>query len=160
MAAALLVLFLVAQVVLALAVGASIAVRLRERRILGVVVAQELAGPGPRVLGALVILAGLGAAIAARGEIGLGYSLPPLGLALMFVALRPGTADRVCGRDGVRRGWYVRALEELDEWRITGDHLRFRVRGQWEAVPLAAAEQASFETRLRDAIPDRESPFR
>ena len=107
-----------------------------------------------------MLLLGHVAAFGAREELALGWTIPPLATAIAFVILRPASADRICGTKGVRRGWYVRSFEQLEEWRLTGDHLRFRLRGEWEAVPLAAARHDEFGQRLRAAAPDRESSFK
>lgn len=144
----------------ALLIGSVCAITLRVRasRVVGEVFERSVLSPARRLIAiALVALAAL-AAFGAEG-IGLTWSLLPLALSGLYLALRPGVHDRVTGRDGVRRGWYVRSLGELEEWRLTGDHLRFRLRGRWEAVPLSAARQADFAERLRAEAPGRESQF-
>jgi hypothetical protein len=137
---------------------AALALRLRARRVVGEVIERSVLPPRPRLVAILLAAAGGFAALGA-GDVGLAWTLPPLALAIVYLALRPGVHDRVTGRDGVRRGWYVRALADLEEWRLTGDHLRFRLRGRWEAVPLAAARQAELGERLRATAPERESTF-
>ena len=80
-------------------------------------------------------------------------------LAVALNGLRPSFDDRVCGTEGVRVGWSVRGFAQLEEWRLTGDHLRFRLRGQWTAVPLSVAEQEPIRERLLAVAPERESAF-
>jgi hypothetical protein len=59
----------------------------------------------------------------------------------------------------VQRGWHARRLEELEEWRLTGEHLRFRLFGEWTAVPLAPEHHAAMRARLVACCAERESPF-
>jgi hypothetical protein len=153
-------LFLASDVWLALGIVFALRVRARERAVLGEIVAREMPSPRTRILGSALILAGAVCAVLGRGELGLQWTLPPLALALASALLRPLEQDRVAGRNGVRRGWYVRALADLEEWRLTGDHLRFRLRGLWEAVPLPTALHPEFEARLRALAPERESRFK
>jgi hypothetical protein len=152
--------FLLGLAAAALFVGSACALALRVRagRVVGEVVERSVLPPGRRFLG-IVLVALAGVAALETAGVGLAWTLLPLGLAVVYLALRPGVHDRVTGLDGVRRGWYVRALGELEEWRLTGDHLRFRLRGRWEAVPLSAERQADFAARLRAAAPGRESRF-
>ncbi len=150
--------FLCADVALAVGVALALAVRVRARAV-GDVVQRELPGLRGRLFGVGLVAAALIAAVLGSDQVPLPWSLSTLALTLAFVLLRPADGDRVCGRDGVRRGWYVRRLADLEEWRLTGDHLRFRLRGEWTAVGLANAHHAEFETKLRAAAPDRESPF-
>ncbi len=135
-------------------------VRARERAVVGEVVARSGAGMRRRLPWLLVAAAGVACALLGRGEPSLAWTLPPPLLALGFLLVQPLAEDRVAGRGGVRRGWYVRALQDLEEWRVTGDHLRFRLRGPWEAVPLPAALHPEFEAKLRALAPERESRFK
>lgn len=80
--------------------------------------------------------------------------------AILLTWLSPGADDRACGEDGVYRGWYGRRYSELEEWRLTGDHLRFRLRGEWTSVEVPALKRAHIRMILQEAIPDRESRFR
>jgi len=85
--------------------------------------------------------------------------LPLVVVGLLVNLLRPREFDRVTGTEGVRAGWNSRRYEELEEWRITGDHLRFKLFGQWTATPLAVDAQAPIQARLRECAPERESAF-
>jgi hypothetical protein len=84
-------------------------------------------------------------------------ALVVLGIAVAI--LSPGSGDAVCGEEGVQRGWHARRLGELEEWRLAGSHLRFRLFGEWTAVPLAPEHHAAMRARLVAACPERESPF-
>ena len=145
---------------LVLGLLATLSVRLRARRLVGDVLAREGQALAWRIAAWAVLAVASTWVLLHPGELPRIHSFAPLALAALFVALVPGAADRVCGRRGLRRGWTVRALEDLEEWRMTGDHLRFRLGPVWEAVPLAAADQEPLLERLRSAIPERESPFR
>jgi len=54
----------------------------------------------------------------------------------------------------------VRRFEDLEEWRLTGDHLRWKLFGEWQACEVPSAESESLRTKLEQLIPDRESRFR
>jgi hypothetical protein len=152
--------FLLADLVLACGAALALGVHARERRVLGGVTERVGAGIEKRLVPLLGVAGGVGSAWLARADVPLLWSLPTLGLAALFLLVSPSALDRVTGRQGVRRGWYVRGFGELEEWRVTGDHLRFRLRGLWEAVPLARERQAEVEARLRALAPDRESRFK
>ena len=100
------------------------------------------------------------AIVAARGELPLPYVVPCIALAAAIVWFAPGFKDAVCGETGVQRGWYARRFENLEEWRMTGEHLRFRLFGQWTAVPLPAPEQPRIREKLLQLCPARESRFK
>lgn len=80
--------------------------------------------------------------------------------AACLTLVTPADQDAVCGVDGVQRGWYGRRLEDLEEWRLVGDHLRFRLFGEWTSVDLPASEHPAMRTRLERAAADRESGFK
>ena len=82
--------------------------------------------------------------------------LPVLGL----IGLGAGFQDAVLGDCGVQRGWLSRRFEELEEWRLAGDHLRFRLQGEWTSVPCPPERQAGLRAELLRLNPQRESPFR
>jgi len=79
--------------------------------------------------------------------------------AMLLTWLAPGIDDRACGEDGVYRGWYGRRYDELEEWRLTGDHLRYKLRGAWTSVEVPAGKRAHIRAILQESIPDRESSF-
>jgi hypothetical protein len=73
--------------------------------------------------------------------------------------LRPRAGDEVYGSSGVQRGWRSRRFEQLEEWRLTGDHLRFRIGGEWLAVGVPVAEQSAARELLQARCAERESRF-
>ena len=89
--------------------------------------------------------------------------LPPIALVLALAAaislLLPGFGDAVLGEHGVQRGFHARRFEELEEWRLTGDHLRFRLHGEWTAVPAPSALHPMLREKLSSTSPTRESRF-
>ena len=132
----------------------------RRQAVLGPVVTVERAPRTAAVVGTLV---GLSAAVWAwRVDAGLltGEVLPSLALLVPALWLPPRGSDRALGERGVQSGWRVVPLGELLEWRLTGDHLRFRLGATWEAVPLEPALHPDVRARLTEAAPGAESPWR
>lgn len=82
-----------------------------------------------------------------------------LGTALLLVYTTPTARTAVLGEGGVQRGWHARRFEALEEWRLTGDHLRFRLFGEWTSVPCPPDHQAELRAKLVQLVPERESPF-
>ncbi|HEV8111154.1 MAG TPA: hypothetical protein VGR31_00110 [Planctomycetota bacterium] len=80
-------------------------------------------------------------------------------LAALLAWLSPGSADAVLGETGVRRGWFARRFEDLEEWRLTGDHLRFRRDGEWTSVPCPPAQHVRVREMLLAANAAAESRF-
>jgi len=74
--------------------------------------------------------------------------------------IQPRRADEARGSAGVQVGWRARRYEQLEEWRLTGDHLRFRLGGAWVAVGVPREAQAELRDRLESACPEQESAFR
>ena len=138
-----------------------VALWLRGRRIevLGEVLQTKLAPRVGRGVGLGLLLLALAFALIAAPEIGLFGALLLLPLALAWW-LAPATEDQRCGTRGVQYGWEVLRLEELDAWRLTGDHLRFRLRGLWVAVSLSAEQHPKMRGLLQAACPQGESEFR
>lgn len=136
-----------------------IAHTLRGRAALGAVIAASRAGASERWLGAAFI-AGVGAwgALGGPPELRLSVWLVVVP-ALVLQLARPSFGDRVCAEGGVRSGWFWQRYEQLEEWRLSGDHLRFKVRGEWLAVDLPRAEHARVRARLLERAADRESRF-
>ena len=79
------------------------------------------------------------------------------GLAITW--LRPGFEDHVFGTEGVRRGWFARRFEDLDEWRLTGEHLRWRLYGVWLATEVPTEHHAELRAHLEEIAPERQSRF-
>jgi hypothetical protein len=141
----------------AVGLTAALFVRVRAPRVLGTVLDRGRTRPFGR-LAALALLVGAGVALATVED------APPrgwvaLGLSAAFMVLRPAFDERVCGSEGVRRGWWLVRFEDLEQWRLIGEHLRFQLFGEWDAVPLAPAHQAAVRERLVAAAPGRESAF-
>ena len=80
--------------------------------------------------------------------------------AMLLTALSPGVGDRACGEDGVFHGWHGVRYADLEAWRLTGDHLRFQVRGEWSAVAVPRDRQARVRGILERIAGDRESPYK
>ena len=86
--------------------------------------------------------------------------LPPapavsvLALSGVLSFLYPGSRVSVLGERGVQAGWYARGFSEIEEWRLIGQHLRWRLRGEW----VACAAPPELHARLRELLdPGRES---
>ena len=80
-------------------------------------------------------------------------------LSLAAVALAQPQGGEVFGTEGVRCGSWAYAYRDLDEWRLTGDHLRFRSGAVWRAVTVPPQVQGELRRRLETASSDRESRF-
>jgi hypothetical protein len=66
-----------------------------------------------------------------------------LALSGLLSFLYPARRDSVLGESGVQAGWYARGFSEIEEWRLVGQHLRWRLRGEWVAsvAPLELHER-------------------
>lgn len=91
--------------------------------------------------------------------------LLPLSLATVagvsvVLSISPGPGDRDLGDAGVRSGWTAATYEELAEWRLVDQHLRFRLDGRlWDATPVDLVDLDELRERLERAAPGRESRF-
>ncbi len=135
-------------------------VRLRARRSVGPALQTEAGSRSRRIglaLGHLAVLAGSMFVVdpALRGPL-----ILLLGLSLAHVTLTPSSGTRVLGRTGVRSGWTAGPFAKLDEWRLTGEHLRFRLGEEWSAVPCPPGLHGEVRARLEREAPGRESRFR
>lgn len=144
----------------ALGLAAAIAARLRARRRLGEALHVEpIASRGRALLLVLLLLAGAGLfAFAPASLWAPGSTLLALALANAWVA--PSLSTRVLGEAGVQSGWCALRLERLEEWRLTGEHLRYRLGEEWLAVACPLTLQARVRAGLERAAPGRESRFR
>ncbi|MFT7487015.1 MAG: hypothetical protein ACI9F9_002873 [Candidatus Paceibacteria bacterium] len=111
------------------------------------------------------------------------FYMLPLALALFIASLRVGGAESslllvtvmassAClwlwyqaqgahlGALGARIGWRSRRFEDFEEWRLTGQHARFCLGGQWLALDVSGAQQASLRKQLEACCPERESAFK
>jgi hypothetical protein len=82
-----------------------------------------------------------------------------LGSSLAAFALTPGARDSWLGSSGVRVGFQARRYEELEEWRLIGDHLRWKLFGTWIASDLPKEQHATLRETLERLAPERESRF-
>jgi hypothetical protein len=119
------------------------AIRARNLRTLGRVLAAERPGRGLRRAGFTVLLLGVFALVLlVRADMRVvefaGLLLVP---ALGVVWLGNGFQDAVLGESGVQRGWSSRRFDELGEWRFTDERLCFRLQGEWTDVPCPKALQ-------------------
>ena len=113
----------------------------------------------------LVLLSGLG--VLATGAWAIpGYAtayliagvLVVLSVAAVVLATHP--EDGACGTEGVRSGSWSHAYGDLEEWRLTGDHLRFRFGGVWRAVALPQALHGEVRGLLETKAKGLESRFK
>ncbi len=132
--------------------------RLLEGARVGEVIESRITGGPLRLVTSGLLLGGVVlAATVQDGE--LAMFLPMVVASLLVNYLRPREQDRVVGLSGVRVGWNSCRFSELEEWRLTGDHLRFKLFGQWTAVPLAVDKQEPVREQLMQVAADRESAF-
>lgn len=146
-------------VILGAAVVVLAALRARLRSTVGATKVVER--PGRRARIAYYVALALAAALVAFAGVGvpLEPALVVLALGAALAALAPGELDSALGARGVQQGWHARRFEELEEWRLTGDHLRWRLFGEWVATHAPAALHADLRAQLAAANPGRESRF-
>jgi hypothetical protein len=145
-----------------LIVPALIAVMAAERR------ARATTGPPiaverPGLVLRRVLVAGSQAALLAvlllRADLPQDAVAENLMLGVLLAWITPGSQDAVLGELGVRRGWSARRFDELREWRLTGEHLRFRLAGEWTSVPCPPAQQPRVRGLLLESNAAAESRF-
>ena len=112
----------------------------------------------------LVLLSGLGVLVTGPWAIlGAAELCPLFGslIALSGTAMGLAQAQRggVCGGAGVQSGCFSYSYGDLEEWRLTGDHLRFRVGEVWRAVSLPQPLHAEVRGLLETHAGGRESRF-
>ncbi|NUP97486.1 MAG: hypothetical protein HUU28_15110 [Planctomycetaceae bacterium] len=143
------------------ALAAACVVLWRRRQRLGRPLARESGSPLARrvaITVACVLAVGM---ILHWGELELAWLvLVTLLLATLALAICPSEDEACIGELGVARGWDSRSLRELEEWRLTGEHLRWRVGTRWLACRMPVAEHAALRERLVAACGERESRFR
>ena len=87
-------------------------------------------------------------------------ALAVLFLAALLVLLTPAPEDSAVGADGVRTGFSASRFTDLEEWRLTGEHLRWRMPGgEWISSFLPPEQHAAVRERLTALAPERESRF-
>jgi hypothetical protein len=133
---------------------------LRARAVVGPAISAERPGSVLRK-SVLIGLQGLVlAAVLVADDLRPADVVPPIALAMLLVVCTPGFDDATSGETGVRRGFYARRYEELEEWRLMGEHLRFRLFGEWTSAPLPASEHPRIRAKLESLCPERESQFK
>ena len=83
-----------------------------------------------------------------------------LALSLGAITLSFSAGDQICGTHGVRSGVWALSYSDLEEWRLTGEHLRFRYGGVWRAVMIPAELQGPLRSRLEEIPESPESRFK
>jgi len=143
----------------AAALVATLVLRAKARQRVGRVIAFE----SPRDFGQALRWAWI---VASLVVVGAQWSADPtpltlvlIGLAAFLAAATPGVDAQFCGERGVVRGWHARAFADLEEWRLAGEHLRWKLHGEWQACRVPPQLHADLRERLKAACPDRESPF-
>jgi len=143
---------------LALAALATLARRLGLRARVGKPWASE---SSPRAWRYVGIAAALGAAsVLASDPTSNVLALSVLALVIAVLLTAPALDDVACGERGVRRGWHARSFGELEEWRLTGEHVRWRLFGDWNACSVPKALHPELRATLERLAPGRESPFK
>ncbi len=97
-------------------------------------------------------------AVIAGSQIGReAITIAMLALSIALIAGCPGFQDSVWGDGGVQRGWYARRLENLEAWRLIGEHLRWKLFGEWVATDVPVSEHAALRLELEKRAPGREA---
>lgn len=144
----------------ALGLAAALIARHRARRVAGRPLRVERGARGARwALGILHLVALAGLWIGADPSLRVAGSVP-LALSLVLALAGPSSNDRVLGDAGVVSGWTAEPFGKLAEWRLTGEHLRFRVGEGWSAVACPPELQGEVRALLERAVAGRESRFR
>ncbi len=133
----------------------------RSRARTGPVVHAVLRRRGAR----MALLAGVGlvallVALAGESTIRIWPALAVLALAALLLARSPSFRDSVLGDGGVQLGWHARRFEELEEWRLVGEHLRWKLFGTWVACDAPAMLHANLRAKLGQLCPERETRFK
>lgn len=145
---------------IAFAVLAVVVLRRSHARTLGAPLARQRASRGWLRVAWTAHAAALAAVVVNWESLPATAALLLLGLSSLLLALSPLAHDADIGERGVRYGWTARALADLEEWRLTGEHLRWKLGGEWVACRIAPEQHASLRERLRQASPERESAFK
>ncbi len=142
---------------LALALGLVLCWRGVNRRRVGMVRWSAQRGrTGRKALLVAALLAS--AAVVAGSDIGRSAGgLTTLALALALLAVSPGALDTCYGESGVQHGWHARRLGDLEGWRLIGEHLRWKLFGEWVATDVPVKEHPALRARLEQLAPGREA---
>ncbi len=145
------------EMILATAVVGAIAVK--HRQTVGTLQRKER-GSAKLVMIFLPITLALLFTIQFRSDLEINRFLPGLVAVGLCLLLLPRTGSSVLGAKGVRVGWRSRSFAKMEEWRLTGDHLRVLIAGEWRAVFVPVAEHPELRGRLEAICADRESRFK
>lgn len=129
------------------------------RRQTGQAVHSVKSSVGLRVVVSVLLFGVLVAVLALDGP-PLALVVPTLVMALFITFAAPRREDSVFGEHGVRRGWHARRWEQLEGWRLSGNHLRFLVHGELVAVDIPEEHVTDLRARLQSICPESESEFK
>ncbi len=82
-----------------------------------------------------------------------------LGVLSLLAFITPSGESQRVAEHGVRRGFDSKRFEELEEWRLTGEHLRWKLDGEWLACRAPTELHAALRAKLVALNPERESRF-
>jgi hypothetical protein len=109
-------------------------------------------------LGLTLAALALALAVIAFSQIGREpQTLAMLALSIALIGASPGFQDSAWGERGVQRGWYARRLEDLEAWRLIGEHLRWKLFGDWVATDVPETEHAALRLELEKLAPGKEA---
>lgn len=138
---------------------ATVLITTRARLQIGAIIAVDRSGTSVRRVVFAVLHLALAVWIFATGVLPLWPALSCVAGSMLLVYLTPGADDSASGETGVMRGWYGRRYAELEEWRLSGVHLRYRLFGEWTSAPMPAREHVRIREKLRVECSERESRF-
>lgn len=116
-------------------------------------------GPGRRRALGLAGLALLAVASVVTPGVSTVFALLVLAAVASLLLASPVPGDTVVGTRGVRAGFLACSMERLDEWRLTGEHLRWRLGERWYACDLPKELHEETRAQLQGLAPGRESRF-
>jgi len=140
------------------ALAVTLALRALAAARLGPALHRARARPGRR-LAALAALALLGVLACAVPGAPTAAALLALGLSVALVVFTPAVGDTAVGPKGVQAGWQAARLADLEEWRLTGEHLRWCARGEWLASEAPPEHHPALRAALESQAGERESRF-
>jgi len=108
----------------------------------------------------LAVLTGLAIVAVRMPEFPTPQAVMTLVLGAILVAVLPDSGDRACGDRGVVSGWRTVEYSGIEEWRLTGEHLRIRIQGEWTAVDVPSEARQRLRSTLEKLVPERESRFK
>ena len=127
------------------------------RQRVGAVLHEEA---GPVTWTALYALSGVAVCVFAAQSSAVIPGSILVALACVAALLSRRQRGQACGEAGVQRGCFSCAYEDVEEWRLTGDHLRFRVGEVWRAVALPDRFHPQVRSLLEARVGDLESRFK